>query len=149
MNFQPVKQQDHNVENAFVSFCIKSKPYDFCSLPTMSARLFRIKDYYDFLLREKNCFFLGERDFVDFFIALDHSPTGVYVDFVFGPPFKLQKYFENFRKFYRGQHQDDLEFRTILKRQHKKSSFVRAIKKRDASARFSVDNDEIHVSWVE
>jgi hypothetical protein len=148
MNFQPVKHNDFRVEKAFVSFCLASKPYDFCSLPTMSARLFRIKDYYDFLLRNKECFFAEDKKGIRFFAAIERSATGVYVDFVFGPPFKLAADFKNFRQFYRGLHRQNFEFSTIIKRQHKQASFVKSIQKRDDSAKLFVDNQEIHVSWI-
>jgi hypothetical protein len=85
---------------------------------------------------------------IRFFVAVEKFPDHVYVDFVLGSPFQLRSDFQEFRKFYRQLHNENFLFSTVIKRRHKLSSFVEGIKKRDPHAQFSVDNGEIHVSWI-
>lgn len=148
MNFQLLKENNDIVEEAFVSFCLKSKPYDFCSGPSMSLRTLQIKSYYQFLMAEKDVYFVEQNRFIRFFIAIQETEEGFYVDFIFGLPFKLGSDFKNFRQFYRSKRSRNCKFFTKIKRKHKLQLFLKGIKKRDASANFCVDNGEICVSWI-
>jgi hypothetical protein len=148
MNFQPVKEDNSLVESCFLSFCLGSKPYDFCSLPTASLRRLHIKNYYNYLLTEKQCFFLQENGTVRFFIAVEKRPDDIYVDFIFGEPFKLSSDFKRFRSFYNELCGGSFEFFTVIHRKHKLKNFLNCLKNREHCTIFSLDNGEIHVKWL-
>lgn len=149
MNFQLLeKHNDEKIQDAFLDFFLKSKPYDFCSLPSRSARVMQIKKYYEFLISRKIVYFAEDHRGLRFFIAFFELNGEIYVDFVFGPPFKLAKDFKLFREFYRKEKNENFKFYTKIHRKHKLKNFLASIKGRDPDAIFSIDNEEICVSWI-
>jgi hypothetical protein len=147
MNFQLVNPSDQTVMDDFVSFCLKSKPYSFCCLPALSARIFQIKKYYECLFQDNEVYALKENGSVRFFIALKKQDNEAFADFVIGKPFLIFSDFANFRKFYSDLHNTPFTFRTLINRENKLEPYLKYIKKRDPDARFLLDNDKIFVLW--
>ena len=147
MNFQQLKNNDPMVESALIDFCIRSKPYDFCSIKSHSVKLIQIKKYYEYLLRECNIFYATENQRVVFFIAISEYDDRIEMQFVFSDTFDLIKNAKAFREFYWKQFNCSKPFVGVVKRQHKLKTYLNYIKKRYRDAKISLDNGEILVSY--
>jgi hypothetical protein len=149
MNFQQLKNNDPMIESALIDFCIRSKPYDFCSIKNSSVRLMQIKKYYEHLLRECDIFYVAENQKVVFFIAISEYDDRIEIQFIFSTPFFLTaKTFKAFREFYWGLFDCSLPFMGEVKRQHKLKTYLNAIQKRDPNAKVFLDKDPILVSYT-
>jgi len=149
MNFQQVNASDPAVLKSFISFCLNSKPYPFCNLPTFSARVTRIKKYHEYLFKVAEVYALKENNEIIFFIAVKEEEDRICVEFIYGEPFSGLGYFREFRLFYRKQKNKNLVFYTNLLREHKFNALFNLIKKRDKNAKISLDNDKIFVLWYD
>ncbi len=147
MNFQQVNSLDPAVLEGFISFCLQSKPYPFCSLPTFSARVSQIKKYYEYLFQIANIYIIKKNNKVSFFVAVKEEEDRVCVEFIYGEPFSGITDFCNFRRFYQEQKNKNFLFYTNLLREHKKNALLNLIKKRDKNAKISLDNGKIFVLW--
>ena len=147
MNFQQLKNNDPMVESALIDFCIRSKPYDFCSIKSHSVKLIQIRKYYEYLLRECNIFYVTENQRVVFFIAISECDDRIEMQFVFSDTFDLIKNAKAFREFYWKQFNCSKPFVGVVKRHHKLKTYLNYIKKRDRDAKISLDNGEILVLY--
>jgi hypothetical protein len=147
MNFQQVNASDSSVLDSFISFCLRSKPYPFCSLPTFSARIIQIKNYYEHLFEVAEIYVLKQDGQIVFFIATHEKEDGVCVEFVYGSPFTILGEFREFRYFYQKQKNKTCVFYSYLLREHKLNAMFNMIKKRDKNAKISLDNGKILVLW--
>ena len=147
MNFQQLKNNDPMVESALIDFCIRSKPYDFCSIKSHSVKLIQIRKYYEYLLRECNIFYVTENQRVVFFIAISECDDRIEMQFVFSDTFDLIKNAKAFREFYWKQFNCSKPFVGVVKRHHKLKKYLNYIKKRDRDAKISLDNGEILVLY--
>jgi len=148
MNFQQLKNNDPIVESAVIDFCIRSKPYDFCSIKNHSVKLIQIKKYYEYLLQECNIFYVTENQRVVFFIAISEHDDRVEMQFVFSDTFDLIKNAKAFREFYWKQSDCSKPFVGVVKRHHKLKKYLNYIKKRDPDAKILLDNGEILVLYT-
>jgi ADP-heptose:LPS heptosyltransferase len=148
MNFQQLKHHDPMVESALIDFCIRSKPYDFCSIKSHSLKLTQIKKYYEFLLNKYDIFYHAQNGDVRFFIAISHEKLHTEIRFIFGATFNIEKDFRAFREFYWKQFNCSKPFVGEVKRHHKLKTYLKGIEKRDANAKISLDNGEILVSYT-
>lgn len=147
MNFQQLKHNDSMVESALIDFCIRSKPYDFCSLKNRSVRLMQIKKYCEFLLKECCVFYHQQDNNVRFFIAVSLQESGVEIEFIFGAPSHIVKDFKAFREFYWKQFNCFLPFVGAVKRRHQLKAYLNFIQKKDPYAKILLDKDPILVSY--
>ena len=147
MNFQQLKNNDPMVESALIDFCIRSKPYDFCSIKSHSVKLIQIRKYYEYLLRECNIFYVTENQRVVFFIAISECDDRIEMQFVFSDTFDLIKNAKAFREFYWKQFNCSKPFVGVVKRHHKLKKYLNYIKKRDRDAKIYLDNGEILVLY--
>ena len=148
MNFQQLKHNDQTVESALIDFCIRSKPYDFCSIKNHSVKLIQIKKYYEHLLRECDIFYVTENQRVVFFIAISEHDDRIEMQFVFSGTFDLIKNAKAFREFYWERFDCSKPFVGVVKREHKLKTYLNYIKKRDPCAKIFLDNGEILVSYT-
>ena len=148
MNFQQLKNNDQIVESALIDFCIRSKPYDFCSIKNHSVKLIQIKKYYEYLVDETSIFYLSHGDHIRFFLSIKQDSESVVIEFIFGDPLTMLDDFRIFREFYWRQFNCDIPFTTEIKRRHKLKPFLNFIKKKDRNAKFLLDNGKILVSYT-
>lgn len=147
MNFQQLKKTNAIVQSAFENFCIRSKPYDFCSIKNPSARITQIKKYYEYLAENSSIFYLMQEDRVRFFLSIKQEESQITIEFIFGDAATMLKDFCIFRHDYWRRNNCHLPFVTEIKRQHKLKSFLNFIQKKDPDAKFSLDNGKILVSY--
>ena len=148
MNFQQLKGNNAILQSTFEDFCIRSKPYDFCSIKNPSARMFQIKKYYEYLVDTTSIFYLTQGDRIRFFLSIKKDLKSIVIEFIFGDPPTMLEDFRVFREFYWQQFDCDLPFTTEIKRQHKLKPFLNFIQKKDKKAKISIDNDKILVSYA-
>jgi len=148
MNFQQLKNNDQIVESALIDFCIRSKPYDFCSIKNNSVRSIQIKKYYEFLVKECDIFYCKQNGSIKFFIALSHEESCEEIQFIFGDPIHIVKAFKAFREFYWNRFDLSLPFAGTVKRQHQLKAYLNFIKRKDPDAKISLDNGEILVLYT-
>ena len=147
MNFQQLKHHNPMVESALIDFCIRSKPYDFCSIKSHSLKLMQIKNYYEFLLKKFDIFYYEQDGRIRFFIAIHRQTSHVEIQFIFGVPLNIVKDFNAFREFYWNQFNCSSPFVGVVKRDHQLKSYLNFIKKKDRKAKISLYNGEILVSY--
>jgi hypothetical protein len=148
MNFQQLKGSNAIVELAFEDFCIRSKPYDFCSIKSPSVRSLQIKKYYEYLVEKTDIFYLTHDKRITFFLSITPEPSHVTVEFIFGDTYCMLENFRVFREKYWKQLDYNVPFSTEIKRQHKLKSFLKFIQKKDKDAKFSLDNGKILVLYT-
>jgi hypothetical protein len=142
MNFTLIKSLKSCQEKQIISFFLKSKPYSFCSLPSHSLCVFKIKEYLNFLL--ENCeVYIGK----NFFVAISIETDIAIVEFVYGSPFNVIRDFEKFRKWFKSKNNQVTHFYTEIQRKHKRKSFLKFIENRDKNAEIKLDNEKICVLW--
>jgi hypothetical protein len=147
MNFQKLNGGNLTVQSAFEDFCIRSKPYDFCSIKNPSVRLMQIKKYYEYLVETTNIFYLMRSDHLRFFVSIKREESQITIEFIFGDAETMLKDFCVFRDHYWNHNNCDLPFVTEIKRKHKLKPFLNFIQKKDPSAKFFLDNGKILVSY--
>jgi len=149
MNFQQLKNNDQIVESALIDFCIRSKPYDFCSIKSHSLKLMRIKKYYEYLLNECDIFYCKQNGSIKFFIAISREESHLEIRFIFSSPFYYTvKTFKAFREFYWEQFSCSWPFMGEIKREHKLKTYLKAIQKKDPYAKVFLDKDPILVLYT-
>lgn len=147
MNFQQLRNNNPVVQSAFEEFCLRSKPYDFCSIKNPSARMMQIKKYYEYLIGNSIIFYLMQDNAIRFFLSIKKEDSQITIEFIFGDAATMLKDFCIFRHDYWQRNNCDLPFVTEIKRQHKLKPFLNFIQKKDPDAKFSLDNGKILVSY--
>ena len=147
MNFQQLNNSNTIVQSAFENFCIRSKPYDFCSIKNPSIRTTQIKKYYEYLVGATDIFYLMENDHLRFFVSIKREESQITIEFIFGDAATMLKDFCVFRSQYWNHNNCHLPFATEIKRKHKLKPFLNFIQKKDPSAKFLLDNGKILVSY--
>jgi len=148
MNFQHLKDNDSIVESALIDFCIRSKPYDFCSIKNGSARLIQIKKYCEELLKKCDIFYYKQNGRVRFFMAISREASYIEIQFIFGDPIHVVKDFKAFREFYWKNFDCVLPFAGAVKRQHQVKAYLNFIKRKDPDAKIFLDKDPILVLYT-
>jgi hypothetical protein len=147
MNFQQLKNDNQMIASAVIDYCIRSKPYDFCSIKSQSLKMIQIKKYYEFLLTECDIFYCSHNNKVTFFVALSQREAHIEIQFIFSGPFDLVKNFRAFREFYWNKFDHNKPFVGEVRRHYKLKTYLNYIKKRDKNVKFSLDNGKILVSY--
>jgi len=110
MNFKPIKTYSKELESEIINYCLKSKPYEFCELPSRNLAILKIKEYIAFLFSNCEIFICEEDGKINFFIALTIKEEGVVIDFCFGDEIKMKTCFAEFRRLFKRQHPQILGF---------------------------------------
>jgi hypothetical protein len=150
MKFKLIKEPNEELFNLFRSFCLKSKPLDFCELPSMQMRLIKIKQYFNNIFFEKDCVIGLENDeIVGFFcIKKRNEIAGIVIAFGLHPKItfnKISKMFTDFRKFYKQENPEIKSFVGEVVRNYKKDSYLKFLKKYVKPSRIDLDKDPIMV----
>lgn len=128
------------------TYCLKSKPYEFCNLASRRLSIFKIKEYISFLF--KNCKVYISRDLGElFFIAISLEKEIANLEFIFCSQYKLYNYFPTFRSFFMQKNPEVKFFYAEITRKHKTKKLLSFIKKNDKVAIINLDNDKICVLW--
>lgn len=147
MNFQQLKNDNEMIASAVMDYCIRSKPYDFCSIKSQSLKIIQIKKYYEFLLNECDIYYCSENNKVTFFIAISNYDKHIEIQFIFSSPFDAEKNFRAFREFHWNKFDHNKPFVGEVRRHYKLKNYLNYIKKRDENAKISLDNGKILVSY--
>lgn len=148
MKFKLIKEPNQEIFEIFKSYCLKSKPFDFCTVPSMQTRLFKIKEYFNNLFSHNDCFLALEDDEIVGFICIEQVgqsanitiAVGLYPKITFK---QISQYFFNFRKFYKQQNSHIKTFIGEIYRTHKKDSYLKFIKKYMGVSRINLDKERI------
>jgi hypothetical protein len=147
-----IKQVDHNNKelfDMFYNFCIKSKPYDFCSLKSPSLRSMKIKEYFDFLSKE--CFIIkSSKPKIDRYTFFSWENSEIALQFSFGHFSKDQKLsmrmihetiFFAMNKF------DKSSISATITRKHKLNKFLNWLKRYDHIGELNIKENNIQITW--
>jgi hypothetical protein len=147
-----IKQVDHNNKglfDMFYNFCIKSKPYDFCSLKSPSLRAIKIKEYFNFLSKE--CFIIkSSRPEIDRYTFFSWDDSEITLQFSFGTFCKDQKLsiqmvYETIlfamNKF------DKSSISATITRKHKLNKFLNWLKRYDHIGELNIKENNIQIIW--
>lgn len=147
MHFQRIKETDKTIENMFINYCIDSKPYDFCHLPSRSMSIFKIKEYMEFLFNTCEVYLGMIDNQIKIFIAVERKDNATIIQFVFGTPFGFMSNVAMFRRFYKKVNPEIQKFSAQIMRKHKLDSFLKFITKKDPEMQINLDKQEITVLW--
>lgn len=147
MTFQRIKELDALLEQDFINFCLKSKPYDFCCMHSRNMSVHKIKEYMLFLFKECEMYTLKRNDKIQFFVAVSKKDDEAFVEFAFGQPFSVISDFKSFRRFYSEINQKAMKFSGKITRKHKLKSYLKFLKQKDSEIQIILDNQEIAVLW--
>lgn len=150
MKFKLIKTPTEELFNIFKSYCLKSKPFDFCQIPSMQIRIFKIKEYFDNLFLHCDCFIVFENDEIVGFIAIEKENEVGVIIIAIGLYFKItfrqiSQYFANFRKFYKEQNPQIKIFIGEIYRTYKANSYLKFIKRYMKPSKIDLDNERIMV----
>lgn len=147
MEFKRILEPTDVLRKNFINFCVKSKPFHFCEIPSLRLKLFKINEYFDFLFAESLIFIGEENQEFKFFIALSLDGPAAQVDFYFGGCFAARKTLEDFRSWYLTQNQEVEYFWAALTRSYKYDKYIRAIKRIDPKVIFKLDKQKMCIYW--
>jgi hypothetical protein len=131
----------------FIDYCIRSKPYDFCHMPSRQMTIMKIKEYMQFLFETCEVYLGISKSQIKIFIAVSKQGDKVNVEFIFGNPFGFMKNFSHFRDFYKNVNQEIQTFEAQIKRKYKLNTFLKFIQAKDSKMKIILDKQEIAVLW--
>lgn len=146
MNFTLIKNPDDKLITEIISYCLKSKPYEFCNLGSRKLSIFKIKEYVDCLF--EHCEVYISRDLGElFFIAVSKEGERANLEFIFCNQYKMYDYFPTFRSYFKQINPKVKFFYAEITRKYKTNKLISFIKKNDKVATINLDNDKICVLW--
>lgn len=150
MKFKLIKEPSEELFNLFKLYCLESKPFDFCELPSMQMRIFKIKEYFNNLFKNCDCFLVFKDDQIVGFIVIEkENEVGeiiIAIGFHAKISFKqISQYFADFRKFYKEQNPQIKIFIGEIYRTHKSDSYLKFIKRYMKPSKIDLDNERIMV----
>lgn len=147
MQFQRINQATDEIREKFISYCIKSKPYDFCHLPSRATSIIKIKEYIEFLFKICEVYLGTINGEIKLFVAVKRDNQNLEIEFIFGNHFGFLENFKKFRLFFSDSHPEIRTFRAQITRKHKLKYFMNFLSKKDPNIRIILDNQEIVVLW--
>ena len=150
MKFKLINEPTEELFNIFKSYCLKSKPFDFCELPSMQMRIFKIKEYFDNLFEGCEIYIAEKNEQVLGFGGFRQENTNVSADFVVGfnnilTFSEISKMFADFRKFYKEQNPQIKTFSGEIYRTYKADSYLKFIKRYMKPSKIDLDGERIMV----
>jgi hypothetical protein len=150
MKFKLINEPTEELFNIFKSYCLKSKPFDFCELPSMQMRIFKIKEYFDNLFENCEVYTAEENGKILGFGGFKPLGGNVSADFVVGfndvLTFKeISKAFADFREFYKQQNPQVKTFSGEIYRTYKADSYLKFIKRYMKPSKIDLDGERIMV----
>lgn len=147
MHFQRITTPDEKVTAMFINYCVRSKPYDFCHMPSRLLTLAKIKEYQDCLFNTCEVYLGLSDSIVKLFVAVSKQREILDIEFIFGNPFEVVKYFADFRFFYKRLRPEIVTFRAYVERKHNVEKLLKFIQSKDPNASIVLDKQEISVLW--
>jgi hypothetical protein len=150
MKFKLIKEPTEELFDIFKLYCLKSKPFDFCELPSMQIRIFKIREYFDNLFETCEVYTAEENEKILGFGGFRPVGQNVNADFVVGfnniLTFKqISKAFASFREFYKKQNPQIKTFSGEIYRTHKADSYLKFIKRYMEPSKIDLDGERIMV----
>jgi hypothetical protein len=150
MKFKLIKEPTEELFNIFKSYCLKSKPFDFCELPSMQMRIFKIREYFNNLFENCEIYIAEENGKILGFGGFRQEGDSVSADFVVGfnnflSLKEISKMFFNFRSFYKKQNPHIKTFTGEVYRTYKVDSYLKFIKRYMGVSRIDLDKNPIMV----
>lgn len=150
MKFKLIKEADSELFDIFKSYCLKSKPFDFCELPSMQMRLLKIKEYFNNLFSYNDCFAVFQNNEIVGFICIEKQneigvitiAIGLHTKITFS---QISQYLSDFRKFYKQQNPEIKTFSGEIHRTFKADSYLKFIKRYMKPSKIDLDKDHIMV----
>lgn len=146
MHFQRIKTPNETLEQYFMAFFLRSKPYLFCSNKSFLIRKLKIKEFFDFLFKTSDVYIGTAGKEIKFFCAIVEKESSAIVQFIFGASTIIKDFCE-FRDFYKQVNPKIQTFETEINREIKRENLVHFIQRKDPNAIFKLDNQQIHVLW--
>jgi hypothetical protein len=141
---------DNNFYYLFLNFCIKSKPYDFCSLKSINLRNLKIKEYFDFLLKE--CFVVKySKSGIDRYTFFSWEQSDIVLQFSFGHFSKDQKLSMKMIHetiFFAMNNFDKSSISATITRKHKINKFLNWLKRYDHVGDLKLEKNNIQIIWT-
>jgi len=147
MQFQRINQATDQIKQKIISYCIKSKPYDFCHLPSRITSIIKIKEYIEFLFKICEVYLGTVAGQIKLFVAVKRDNQNAEIEFIFGDHFGFLENFKKFRFFFCSLHPEIRTFRAQITRKHKLKHFMNFLSKKDRNMQIILDNQEIVVLW--
>jgi len=147
MQFQRINQATDKITDKFISYCLKSKPYDFCHLPSRTASIIKIKEYIEFLFQICEVYLGMIDDQIKLFVAVRRDNQNLEIEFIFGDHFGFLENFKKFRLFFSDSYPEIRTFRAQITRKYKLKHFMNFLSKKDPNIQIILDNQEIVVLW--
>ena len=147
MQFQRINQATDKITDKFISYCLKSKPYDFCNLPSRVISIIKIKEYIKFLFQICEVYLGTINGEIKLFVAVKRDNQNLEIEFIFGDHFGFLENFKKFRFFYHELHPEIRTFRAQITRKHKLKHFMNFLSKKDPNIQIILDKQEIVVLW--
>jgi hypothetical protein len=150
MKFKLIKEPSEELFNLFKSYCLKSKPFDFCELPSMQMRVLKIREYFNAIFSYNDCFIVLEREGIVGFICIEKQGEIGVVTIAIGLHLKItfkqiSQYFADFRKFYKEQNPQIKTFSGEIYRTYKADSYLKFIKRYMKPSKIDLDGERIMV----
>lgn len=150
MKFKLIKEPTEELFDIFKSYCLKSKPFDFCELASMQMRILKIKEYFDNLFLSCECFIVLDNNEIIGFIVIEKENEIASIIIAIGLHLKItfqqiSQYFADFRKFYKEQNPQIKTFSGQIYRTYKADSYLKFIKRYMKPSKINLDNERIMV----
>lgn len=150
MKFKLIKKPTEELFIFFKTYCLKSKPFNFCELPSMQMRVFKIREYFNNLFSYGDCFTVLKNDQIIGFFCIEKQNEIATIVIAFGLYSKItfvemSKIFLDFRKFYKQENPEIKSFFGEVIRNYKKDSYLKFIQRYMKPSRIDLDKNPIMV----
>jgi len=154
MKFKLIKEPSEELFNLFKSYCLKSKPFDFCESPSMQMRVLKIREYFNVIFSYNDCFLVLESEEIIGFICIEKQGEVGVITIAIGLHPKItfkqiSQYFTDFRRFYKEQNQQIKIFSGEIYRAYKAGSYLKFIKRYMKPSRIDLDKDHIMIYFYD
>jgi hypothetical protein len=150
MNFKLIKEPTEELFLLFKKYCLTSKPLSFCESASMQMRLFKIKDYFNNLFINYNCFIALEKNEIIGFFSIDKKNNIATIIIAIGfhdkiTFKKMAEVFISFRDFYKKLNPEIEIFNGEVNRTYKFDTYLKFIKRYMKPSKIDLDGERIMV----
>jgi hypothetical protein len=152
MKIKQILERNENLDNYFINFCLRSKPFDFCCLSSKTLRMTKINEYLDVLYETCKIFIVYKNNKILTSVFISEQPDHLIVEFVFGNAidFTSKEAIDGFHKILKFAQEKFQKYYTIsvIEREFKKNKYITWIKRYDKKCEICYeDPKEIKISW--
>lgn len=150
MKFKLINEPTKEIMDILKIYCLKSKPFDFCELPSMTMRVFKINEYFNSLFKSHEVYTAENNGKIVGIGFFRKDEQNVYADFIVGfnnlLSFReISETFKNFRIFYKNEYPEVKLFCGEIYRVFKVKSYLKFIKKYMNPIKIDLDKERIMV----